>query len=194
MNAVDLRPDADAGRRHGRGVLDLAADAEQVGVVAGQTDDVARAVTRDGDQEVPVGDAPDSAVRTSVTPGQLGDSAHRPDQVFAQLSAQVPGPGPGGPPPSRDRLGTGRVLADGRFAGRPCRTRRPPHGHGSRRRSRSPPRTSRTTDEGLEDRPRRQPVDGVAERLDERVDGRVREGSTGPAEVAEDRRSARCRC
>ena len=37
----DLRPDADAGRGDRRRVLDLAADAEQVRVVAGQPDDVA---------------------------------------------------------------------------------------------------------------------------------------------------------
>ena len=37
----DLRPDADPGRGDRRGVLDLAADPEQVRVVAGQADDVA---------------------------------------------------------------------------------------------------------------------------------------------------------
>ena len=37
----DLGADADTGRRDGRGVLDLPADAEQMRVVAGQPDDVA---------------------------------------------------------------------------------------------------------------------------------------------------------
>ena len=53
----DLGPDADAGGRDRRGVLDLAADPEQVGVVAGEPDDVAvRPLPADDDEEVAVGD------------------------------------------------------------------------------------------------------------------------------------------
>ena len=43
-----LRADADPGGGHGRGVLDLAADAEEVRVVAGEADDEARAAGRAG--------------------------------------------------------------------------------------------------------------------------------------------------
>ena len=79
---------AHAGRGDRRGVLDLAADAKQVRVVAGQADDVALAVTRDRDQEVPVRDAPGQGCQHEGTARELGDSAHRPDQVVAQLPAQ----------------------------------------------------------------------------------------------------------
>ena len=51
-----LRPDADAGRRDRRRVLDLAADAEQVRVVAGQPDDPALVGAGGVDPEVPVRD------------------------------------------------------------------------------------------------------------------------------------------
>ena len=47
-----LRTDADPGGGHGRGVLDLAADPEQVGVVAGQPDDPAVVRAGRGDHEV----------------------------------------------------------------------------------------------------------------------------------------------
>ncbi len=57
MNAVTSGPDADPGRRDGRRVLHLAADAEQVGVVAGEADDVAVVRTGDRDEEVAVRDA-----------------------------------------------------------------------------------------------------------------------------------------
>ena len=67
-----LRPDPDARRRDGRGVLDLAADPEQVGVVAGQPDDPAvgrarRPSTRKLRFVIP----PDSAVRVSGAPGEV---------------------------------------------------------------------------------------------------------------------------
>jgi hypothetical protein len=52
----DLRPDPDTGRRDRRSVLDLAADPEQVGVVAGEPQDVAVRHARRGDQVVAVRD------------------------------------------------------------------------------------------------------------------------------------------
>ena len=51
-----LGPDADAGRGDRRGVLDLAADAEEMGVVAGQADDIAVVAVRRRDEEVAVRD------------------------------------------------------------------------------------------------------------------------------------------
>ena len=51
-----LRTDADPGRRDRRGMLHLPADAEQVGVVAGQPDDPALVRAGRVDPEVPVGD------------------------------------------------------------------------------------------------------------------------------------------
>ena len=42
----DLRPDADAGGRDRRRVLDLAADAQEMRVVAGEADDVAVGLAR----------------------------------------------------------------------------------------------------------------------------------------------------
>ena len=85
----DLRPDADAGRRDGRGVLDLAADPEQVRVVAGEADDPAlgrspAASTRKLRFVIP----PDSARRRQVAAGELRDALHRRDELVAQLAAE----------------------------------------------------------------------------------------------------------
>ena len=73
-----LRPDPDPRRRHRRGVLHLAADAEQVGVVAGQPDDVAVRAAGDVDQEVAVGDPAESGVSVSSRPASSGTRCSAP--------------------------------------------------------------------------------------------------------------------
>ena len=70
-------------------MLDLAADPQQVGVVAGQADDPAvRGRRRRVDQEVAVGDAARERGQGELAAGQLGHALQRRDQLVAQLAVQ----------------------------------------------------------------------------------------------------------
>jgi len=83
----DLGPDADAGRGNRGGVLDLAADAEEVGVVAGQSDDVAVRSTVDRDEEVPVRDPAAQGDEMELRVAELGDPSKRRGELLAQLAS-----------------------------------------------------------------------------------------------------------
>ena len=74
----DLRPDADPGRRDGRGVLHLPGDAQEVGVVAGQPDDPALVRAVRVDPEVPVGDPAGQRRQGQASPGDLRDPLQGP--------------------------------------------------------------------------------------------------------------------
>ena len=88
MNAVTSGPTPTPGRRDGRRVLHLAADPEQMGVVAGEPDDVAVVGAGDRDQEVAVRDAAAEGREDELAPGQLRDPLHGRDQLVAQLADQ----------------------------------------------------------------------------------------------------------
>ena len=153
-----LRPDADTSSRDGRRVLDFSADAEQMGVIAGETDNVAVGLTADRDQEIAVGDATRQRVRerelapgqfrhalesaaTSSsrssprrTPSQSPDRAGRrsPRPALDEIAARRSLAAPHRPPPRDVR------LSDHGLAGhrdRPLRHRRPCRGWRSRSRS-----------------------------------------------------------
>jgi len=85
----DLRPDADAGRGHGRRVLHLAADAEEVGVVAGEPNHEPGSARRAGDEEVAVRDPARQGSENQLPGSQLRQPAHGTDELVAQLAAQL---------------------------------------------------------------------------------------------------------
>ena len=109
----DLRAHPDAGRRDRRRVLDLAADPQQVRVVAGQAEDVPVARTRRGDQEVPVRDPARERheARARGRPGR--GRAASPGSARRAARPAVPRPSPasssGRPPRSGRHLGTSFV-------------------------------------------------------------------------------------
>ncbi len=84
----DLGPDPDAGRGDRCRVLDLAADAEQVRVVARQPDDPAFGRPGGVHPEVPVGDPAGQGGQRQVPAGQLRDLLHRADEVVVQLPVE----------------------------------------------------------------------------------------------------------
>ena len=176
-----LRPTPDPGRGDRRRVLHLAADPQQVRVVAGQPDDPA--VGRPGgvDQEVPVRDpartAASGSARGRPAPGRAAwpprarrSSSPRRALVVGHRSS-MPGRGCGATIARRgarclglcrDRL-TDHGLA-GHRVGRLDVVGLAAHG---RRRSRAR-RTRIVADDHLEHRPGRQALDRVAERREER--------------------------
>ena len=79
-----LRSHAHTGRGHGRRVLDLPADAQQVRVVAGQPDDVAFALAGELDEEVAVRDPAGERGEGHLPAGDLGHDLERRDEVLFQ--------------------------------------------------------------------------------------------------------------
>ena len=79
---------AHARRRDRRGVLDLPADAEQVGVVAREPHDPSVGRGARGDEEVPVRDPAREGGQREVPPGQLGEPAERRGERVVQLAAE----------------------------------------------------------------------------------------------------------
>ena len=88
MKAVTSGPDADPGGGDRRRVLDLPADAEQVGVVAGEPEHPALVAAAGGHDEVAVGDAAAQRPQRQVEPGQLRHALQCRDQVVTKLAAQ----------------------------------------------------------------------------------------------------------
>ena len=84
----DLRPDADPGRRDGRGVLHLPGDPEEVGVVAGQPDDPALVRAVRVDPEVPVGDPAGQRRQGQASAGDLRDPLQGLDELVVQRATQ----------------------------------------------------------------------------------------------------------
>jgi hypothetical protein len=87
----DLRTDADAGGRDGRRVLDLAADAEQVRIVAREPDDVTLRDIGDCHEEVAVRDPTAQRGERQRVACELRDALHRADKVVTQLTAELGG-------------------------------------------------------------------------------------------------------
>ena len=83
-----LRPDADPGRSHGRRVLHLPGDAQEVGVVAGQPDDPAVVRTGRVHAEVAVRDPARQRGQGQLAPGDLGNALQGPDEVVVQRAPQ----------------------------------------------------------------------------------------------------------
>jgi hypothetical protein len=83
-----LRPDPDPGGRHGRRVFHLPADAQQVGVVAGQADDPTVRRTLHVHPEVAVGDPAAQRRERQRPAGELRNLLHGEHQLVVQLSAQ----------------------------------------------------------------------------------------------------------
>jgi len=88
-----LRPDPHPRRHHRGRMLDLATDAEQMGVVASQPDDVALAGPRHRDQEVAVRDAAGERGQGQVDVGQLGDLLHCQNELVTEITTNGFGTG-----------------------------------------------------------------------------------------------------
>ena len=83
-----LGPDADAGRRDGGRVLDLAADPEEVRVVARKPDHVAITTACRLDEEVPIRDPAAQRSEGQLRVGELRDPLHRANELVAKVAAE----------------------------------------------------------------------------------------------------------
>ena len=82
----DLGTHTQPGRDHGRRVLHLPADPEEMRVVAGEADDVALRGAGKVDAVVAVGDAAGERGQREPVVGQLGDAPEHADQVVRHLA------------------------------------------------------------------------------------------------------------
>ena len=163
-----LRADADPGRGDRRRVLDLAADAEQVRVVAGQPDDPALVRAGRVDPEVAVRDPAGQRGQGQLATGQLGHLLHGPDEVVVQLSV-------------RDRLVGQPIMPSPVTASASIVDRAAPDGDDVV----DPADHEQQPDQRLEQRPGRQPFDGWPPIDEQPVDQRVPVGAALAPEVAE---------
>ena len=83
-----LRPHPHAGRRDGRGMLDLPGDPQQVRVVAGQPDDPALLRAGGVHPEVPVRDPARQGREGQLTARELRDLLHGAHEVVVELPMQ----------------------------------------------------------------------------------------------------------
>jgi len=85
---ADLGADPDARRAHGRGMLDLSADAEQVRVIASEANHPAIRGPGGVDEEIAIRDPTGQRPQGQFAAGNLGDALQRADELVPELATE----------------------------------------------------------------------------------------------------------